>query len=351
MVRFPSLMLVLLFGCTTGDLSDSGNAIVATQNGEMGTEAPDDESPTPDSDGSNDEDLGESYSGEAADLVIDASTAICDAMFRCCDEESHAWFFQAWRDNTLVADRLNDMPPNTSLSEDNCQDLVADLMVSTWLGGWIDGVENGHIELDPLGAGSCIAELHTATCGQDLREALLDRTCFSVSAPSGGDEQRRFVQRNGGPGTACNPIGDGFGGLYYGTCNPTEAFCCIADDAGECDPYPLVGESGTCAAITPDGQACSHDPPLQMCKTGSSCVEGMCTVNSTAPLPVGDECYDPSTYSMLGDCEDGWCDLFGSTQCEPRKDEAQSCMTAEECASAWCDPNTQSCSRNPICNG
>ena len=40
-----------------------------------------------------------------------------------------------------------------------------------------------------------------------------------------------------------------------------------------------------------------------------------------------------STYMLLGDCVDSWCDLFGSGQCEPPKADGESCFSGEECAS------------------
>ena len=291
------------------------------------------------------------YEGSAADLMSDAAEALCDSMFRCCDGDAQAWFFQAWRDNTLVADRAADMPPNAPLSPDTCPELVTELMDRTWLGGWVAASEAGEVALDRDGAAACLDELRTADCGETLRDALIDRTCFSVSAPSGGEEQRRFLTREASSGEVCSPIADGFGGLYYGTCNPTEAFCCVTDDTGGCSPYPAVGEAGTCAATTPDGGACTQEAPLQMCETGSSCVGGVCTANPTGGLALGSDCYDPSTYSLLGDCTDGWCDLFGSAKCEPKKSAEATCMTSEECNTEWCDFSTQTCDENPLCNG
>ena len=293
----------------------------------------------------------DAYSGDAADLLSDAAQAICDSMFRCCDDDAQSWFFQAWRGNTLVADRAMDMPPNASLSPETCPALVSDLMDRTWLGGWVTASESREIDIDINGAASCLNDLRTAACGPELREALTDRTCFSVSAPTGGEEQRRFLSRTATAGDNCSPMGDGFGGLYYGTCDPSQAFCCVPDETGACSPFPLVGDSGTCASTTPEGGVCTQDAPLQMCATGSSCTGGICTVNPTSTLALGEECYNPSTYSLLGDCMEGWCDLFGSAKCEAKKPNDDSCMTGEECDSDWCGIEDQTCDENPICNG
>ena len=78
----------------------------------------------------------------------------------------------------------------------------------------------------------------------------------------------------------------------------------MTEDPGGCSPYPAVGEAGTCAATTPDGGACTQEAPLQMCETGSSCVGGVCTW-ILGGLALGSEC-TLSTYSLLGDCTDGW---------------------------------------------
>ena len=137
------------------------------------------------------------------------------------------------------------------------------------------------------------------------------------------------------------PISDGFGGLYYGSCDPNDAFCCIPDAAGDCSPFPIVGEMGTCASVSTDGGACSQEAPLQMCQTGSTCMDGTCVINASASLSVGEVCYEASTYSLLG----------GSKQCEPLKSEEDSCTTGEECASEWCDATDRVCTENPICNG
>ena len=353
MVRSLLVFSVIFFGCSKDLPSDSGVAVQGDPShqqspdaGESNSEAPLDESGV-----SGEDDAGESFSGDAGDFVTAVSSAICDAMFRCCDGNSHEWFFQAWRDNALVSDRVAEMPPNMLLNVESCPALVADLMVETWLGGWMSTVSDGMVELDLLQAGNCLDELRNATCGDPLRAALTDRTCFSVSAPSGGLEQRRFVRRTSIEGADCRPIGDGFGGLYYGSCDSTRAFCCVPDETGSCSAYPVVGDVGTCQAITPDGESCSQEPPLQMCQTGPSCVEGVCVPNATAPLSVGEVCYEQSTYSLLGECDEGWCDLFGSQECESPKAESEPCFMADECDSDWCDPSTQTCVLNPICNG
>lgn len=345
MNRFILLFCLALAACgkastdadTARALSDSGTS-------------PEDQTDDADEDGSEESGTSDSYAGDGEDLLTDAAQAICDSLVRCCDETAQSWFFQAWRDNTLVADRSDDMPPNAPLSPDTCPELVADLMERTWLGGWVEAEEAGEIVLDREGAAACLEELQTASCGDSLRQALIDRTCFSVSAPSGGEEQRRFLNRTTTQG-ACSPVADGFGGLYYGTCNPSQSFCCVVDETGGCSPYPTVGSAGTCVPTTPDGGACTQDAPLQMCETGSSCVGGVCAVNATEGLAIGAECYDASTYSLLGDCTDGWCDLFGSATCEPKKVMGDTCMLGEECTSGWCELSTQSCADNPICNG
>ena len=356
-MRFVLFFTLTAMGCSKSVSTDSGASTEGTNN--AGEESEEQGSGTDDqndgeSDGTedtNEDTPGESFTGDAADLIADASSAVCDAMFRCCDGDSHDWFFQAWRSNTLVADRVDDMPPNTPLDPSTCPALVADLMVETWLGDWATALESGMVQMDPTGAAACIADLQEATCGDALRETLMDSTCFSQVAPAGGEEQRRFLQRTAVAGTTCMPVGDGFGGLYYGTCNPNEAFCCINDGAGDCNPFPMVGEMGSCTSVASDGQACSQEAPLQMCQTGSTCMGGVCMANASASLSVGEACYEPSTYTLLGDCAEGWCDMFGSKECESLKSDRETCTTGEECTSEWCDATERVCTENPICNG
>ncbi len=291
------------------------------------------------------------FEGGPSDLLRAAAGGICDALLRCCDESSQAWYFQNWRESTLVVDRVGDMPPNTALTPETCPELVETLMERTWMGGWVEAAQAATVSIDGVGAGACLDELEQAACGAELRQALTDSTCFAIAAPSGGDEQRRFIQRTGLLGDRCEPVADGFGGLYYGTCSPTEAFCCIDDGTGACRPYPTLDATGTCRAVTEDGETCSVDGPLQLCKTGSSCISGVCTRESTTPIDVGDVCYESSTYTVLGDCSDSWCDVFGSGQCEPLKGEGDACLSGDECGTGWCDAVERVCEANPVCNG
>ena len=358
-MRFVFSVFLLSMGCSKSPSPDTGAADITQSSGtqEQGS-GPDDQNDVGSGDSSDDEGGTvqqdapiDGYTGDAADLIADASRAMCDAMFRCCDTNSHDWFFQSWRSNTLVADRVDEMPPNTPLDESSCPALVADLMVDTWLGDWATALQDGLVEIDSTGAAECLTEIEEATCGDSLRTAFLDSTCFSQVAPGGGEEQRRFLERNALEGATCMPVRDGFGGLYYGSCNPNEAFCCVSDGTGDCSPFPTAGEAGVCLAVANDGQACSQDAPLKMCKTGSSCMDGRCVANASASLSLGEVCYEPSTYSLMGDCVDGWCDLFGSAQCEPLKVNDELCTTGEQCSSKWCDDTSRMCTENPICNG
>ena len=135
----------------------------------------------------------DAYVGSAADLMSDAAEALCDSMFRCCDDDAQAWFFQAWRDNTpwLTGQRTCRRIPIESRHLPRTRHRPVD---RTWLGA---GSPRARLEKSPRPRRRrrLLDELRTADCGESLRDALIDRTCFSVSAPSGGDEQRRFLAR------------------------------------------------------------------------------------------------------------------------------------------------------------
>ena len=185
-----------------------------------------------------------------------------------------------------------------------------------------------------------------------MRSAIFDGECFGYSAPSGGDVQRRIFERTHTTDEACQPISDGFGGLYYGSCNPSTHFCCIPDaDFDGCNPYPVPGLEGTCIPASAEGESCSSLPPIQLCPSGLDCDynTNTCVSFSLSPLQLGESCYDANNYLMLGECENSWCDIFGSTQCESFISNEGSCLLDDSCESGYCDPDTQICIENPLC--
>ena len=182
---------------------------------------------------------------------------------------------------------------------------------------------------NPQGFEECLNELNGANCGEEVREALFDPQCFGLSAPEGGDKQRKMFDRTAQAGTTCQPLSDGFGGLYYGSCDPQTTFCCVYDESLDgCDPYPVPGEEGICQTASLEGESCSTVTPLQLCATGLECsyTTGICEAAASEPLEIGASCYDSSSFTITGDCQNSWCDLLGSGLCEPVSSENESCM-------------------------
>ncbi len=155
-----------------------------------------------------------------------------------------------------------------------------------------------------------------------------------------------MFRRTAADGEACTPLNDGFGGLYYGTCDPTITFCCIEEEAGCGTPSP--SDEGTCQPVAGIGDVCSVFP-VQLCATGVMCsAENRCEEASTAILAPGVECAGES-FGVLGECQDSWCDLIDTGLCEPLSDDGTACVFPYECVSGAC--NAGVCSPFATCVG
>ena len=351
---------LLLFACGDKEAAPDTGGQDASEVDTDGDDGSDTDGDTdPDTDAGTDADAdtdtdtdtgGEPATGPAAgDLVEAAATAWCGAVLSCCDGDDQAWAFGPW----LVDDRLSAyhsrMPPNATLDASSCAELVGEILPELWMGAWLEAHDAGLVTYDAAAAQTCLAQLSGAACGEPVRDALLDSTCFATAAPEGGASQRAIFQRESTSG-ACTPIADGFGGLYFGSCDPQRSFCCIDEGQG-CDPFPVPGDAGACVAASQVGDACSDLAPIQLCATGLDCVDGVCEAPRAASLSLGEVCYDSATYTLLGECADGWCDLFGSGACEAPKAAGEGCWSDEECATGHCDIGTLTCGVNDICEG
>ncbi len=309
----------------------------------------DDDDAAGDDDDADDDDIADDDDATGADVLADVSGAICDGLLGCCSADDHDLYFAAPASNELLASFVDQVPPITPLDASSCPSLVADMFTITPFGDWLDAVASGAVQLDEAGYASCLDALQTASCGAEMRAALFDGTCFGFAAPGGGEDQRASFVRTGAEGASCTAIRDGFGAGFYGTCDPTQAFCCFDDGSGTC-AMPFDGDgaarSGTCATASTEGEACGWLGDVQLCATGLECVGDVCAAPLTAPLAVGQDCVD-SGFQLLGECVDSWCDLFGSRQCEPFRDLGAACFGGEECSSGLCDAG--SCVPNTIC--
>jgi len=283
-----------------------------------------------------------------------AAEAVCGALFRCCDVEDVTLYFQAFGalaqdlapdEPGLLADFVDRLPPNHTPEQAECVELVEAMYDVVPFGPWVQAVRDGRVTYDSDEAAFCIARLDRAECGAEVAEALYDGRCLSLVPPAGGDEQRLMFQRLGGPGAPCNRLNDGVGAAWYGTCDPSQAFCCKETD-GLCGLVP-VGEQGECVAVSEEGAGCTIAPSLQLCATGVECVSGGCVRPGDAELQRGDACLDEH-FATLGECVQGWCD-FMERICAPLKELGADCLAPFECASGTCHEGQ--CVERTFCTG
>ena len=283
----------------------------------------------------------------AEDLSTRAAAEICARLDDCCAAEDYEWFLGAYISDERNMDLVESLGANPKWSQKTCASFLKPAMENTWVGSWLAAFEEGLLEYDQASVSECILNLRKTDCGEPLREALLDPECFGYFPPNGGEEQRTIFQRSAQSGETCAPIADGFGGLYYGSCDPATSFCCIETEYG-CDPFPTADERGTCISASPLGEEC-NSIPMQLCVTGAECIDGVCIEFSYEELSVGSTCYNTETLELLGYCKDSWCDMFGSAACEPMAMAGEQCAADWECGTNWCDLEAAMCIEHPIC--
>ena len=287
---------------------------------------------------------------KSAEYIQEMAETICEQLSSCCSPTSQEMYFSSYMANTTLSDFHPLLPPNQTLTQEQCGDTLAEMLELTWAGSWMSAVEKEEVVFIPSNFEECITDLQNSSCGDQITQALFDPTCFGFNPPSGGEFQRSFLQRSQIEEETCTPIADGFGGLYYGTCDETESFCCISSDIG-CSPYPTLDVQGSCLAASKEGEACSTQDPIQLCISGLKCSidTSTCTPQSGDLLQIGDACYNPSIFELTGTCVDSWCDLFGSAQCEPQIENGGACLYGESCISGVCDSNLSECVESTFC--
>lgn len=274
----------------------------------------------------------------------EAAGAICGALFRCCTSTNLSDYFQgflgAFPDDKELQAFAAKLPPSASLDEASCPAVLSDMLMLRPFEDWVKLAKTGEVSYDPAKTKACGDTLKTAACGKDVNLALYDGTCFSFTAPAGGADQRKMFSRTRAVGQSCTPIRDGFGGILFGSCDPTKSFCCNATAAApnKCG-LPGAGKTSTCVAAPAVGATCSADTTnLAVCQTGVSCDPdtNKCVASKTDPLAVGAKCVDAS-YNELGVCVDSWCDVLGNKLCTAKKPNGASCQGGDECATNVCD--------------
>lgn len=285
----------------------------------------------------------------AADVTKRAADSIGSALFRCCDDDL-VEYFAPYRANELLEAFRDRLPPADEMA---CKTVLKEMLDIVPLGDWVTRASTGDVTFDAPAFDACLAALDGAACGDAVRAAVWDSTCLGFAAPAGGTSQRSFFRRTQGPSAACKPIRDGMGAAFYGTCDPTAAYCCyeVPGRDGCQFPYDADGNarSGTCHAVAATGQTCSPSAPVKLCATGSDC-DGdtlKCVLPIEMPLAVGAACIDAGYY-LLGTCQDSYCDIFGTKKCEAPKANGIDCSADEECQSGRCKTT---CVPMDICTG
>ena len=280
-------------------------------------------------------------------LVDETAVATCDALFRCCTEQNVLDFFAPIVNNPRYEEIVDMIPPNVNVDAASCPDLMRVILDVAPIGSWVRAVERGEVSYDGEAAQACRDTLNSASCGDDVLSALYDGTCLSYTAPLGGDEQRKMFSRARATGESCGPIYDGVGGVFYGTCDPHVAFCCVRNERGDCLPASSEDTVGECVAVSAVGEACSAFP-AQLCATGFECnVDGVCEALNTTPLAVGQACTE--NFSALGECVDSYCDYGNTDTCVAFLPDGAECTFHYECEGGSCIEGT--CQVNTYCVG
>lgn len=281
-----------------------------------------------------------------ADLVPTVSAAVCGALARCCDGASIEAYFAPVAQGPRWSSVASRVPPTAAWDAAACPALLTDVVTIQPLGSWVAAATRGDVIYDGEAARACVDALATAACGGDIRDALFDSTCFGLSAPGGGPEQRRMFRRTRAAGQTCAPILDGQGGVLFGTCDPSQAYCCFpsARDPSACAIRDSV--PGVCRAASDVGEACTFLPNLQLCKTGLECgADERCAAPRTTPLPIGAACWDDAAASLLGECTGGYCDIGGTDACAAPRADGEACTAPNECAGEACEAGACAASR------
>lgn len=293
-------------------------------------------------------------SGTTVEAFVTATAAtICGKLTACCDPASVNRFFApflaaAGDPADLYAAYTDSIPPNAPLDPATCPALLRDLYLAGPFGSWAAKVAAGEVTFASYAAEGCRQTIETAACGAELEAAISYGSCVDIAAPEPGT-QRPMFQRTQGPGATCSSIRDGFGGLYYGSCDPTVSFCCQGT-GGRCG-LPTGTGTGVCVAAAQEGEACSYFGDITLCATGLDCdIDSNTCVSSVLPeLGRGDTCFDSATNDFVGDCVDSWCDFFGTGRCESLVANGGTCLTGEECETGNCESGV--CAISTFCGG
>jgi hypothetical protein len=267
-----------------------------------------------------------------AGLTAEVAAAVCGALYRCCDSaEDRALYFAPMAASDRLAVLRDRIPEDGVLAESDCPELVRDIYDIVPLGGWVREALIDRVAFNSDEADTCLRTLATASCGEDVRAALRDASCFGWDAPTGAAQRRAFA-RTRVDGAACRGISDGVGATLFGSCDPEHAFCCL-ERGGRCLPTPDA--DGTCHATTEAGGRCGVLPRLAVCRAGLECIDYRCQAPITTPLELGAPC--ARDFALLGECVDSFCDVGGTNSCMRRRPDGEVCGAGYECSGGSCE--------------
>ena len=112
---------------------------------------------------------GEWTSQTTRDRLNEISSAICTQLSSCCSERSQEIYFYSYLSNVNLEDFHGQLPPNQTLSQEQCEELLPQMLDITWAGSWMKAIERGEVEFLAEEYTTCLNELQTSTCGEELR--------------------------------------------------------------------------------------------------------------------------------------------------------------------------------------
>ena len=259
---------------TGGDTDTDGDDTDGGGDGDGDTDADGDTDGDTDGDGDTDTDTG---TGPAADALVGAAA---DMVWRgplCCNGDD----LGLW---CVAGGRPPGCPPRPDAAQRRAHARLhgprLEVLPLVWMGSWMER-DAGLVTYKAGAAQACLDELSGAACGEPIRTALLDSTCFGTSAPAGGTDSRPSSVR-GGRWHVMRPSRT-IRGLYYGSCDPHEAFCCVDDGMG-CAPS-RSGDTGTCVAASCRGAVAPIRTPSSSARPDSTAWAGSVRRRARLPRP------------------------------------------------------------------
>lgn len=276
------------------------------------------------------------------------AAAVCEGLFRCCDERSRAWFRGSYRFDPRTSEAEADA---RFTDETGCRRYFEAKLGGGAFADWIDAARRGLVRYDPAGSVACRRAIATAACGAPLRNALSNGACYGPFVnPSAG---RRMFVRSASDGAPCRALRDEpVIGMFHGSCDPSAAFCCVpaAGGAGGCrSPYESVQSGvveGRCAGAARAGAPCASAvgldggyvacvDDLRCARDGSGCQRYQPDVD----LTLGATCFDPERGLSLGRCPAGSrCEIGAgaSNTCVATLADGALCASDSACESYQC---------------